>query len=186
MYKLYNNYINFIIIHSFYMRSVFLNIETDIKPAEAINVIHQAFKRYETEPQPSSALNETEDSIHNELNQGTELFGIYDNDELIGIVKCILNNEYIYFSRLSVLPKNQGKGIATSLVEYLEGYAIQNNIYVSKCKVRKNEKDNIALYSKLGYEIVKEEVIVNKNGDVIPTITMRKNLNPKLDEVSNA
>ena len=171
------------IIRLFEIRSVFLKVETNIKPAEAINVIHQAFKRYETEPQPSSALNETEDSIHNELNQGTELFGVFDNDELIGIVKCVLNNEYIYFSRLSVLPKNQGKGIATSLVKYLEDYDIQNNILVSKCKVRKNEKDNIALYSKLGYEIVKEEIIVNKNGDDIPTITMRKNLNPKVDYI---
>lgn len=156
-----------------------MKIETNIKPAEAINVIHQAFKRYETDPQPSSALNETEDSIRNELNQGTELFGVYDHDKLIGIVKCVLNNEYIYFSRLSVLPQNQGKGIATSLIKYLEDYAIQNNIFVSKCKVRKNEKDNIALYTKLGYEIVKEEIIVNKNGDDIPTITMCKNLTQK-------
>ena len=160
-----------------------MKIETNIKPAEAINVIHQAFKRYETDPQPSSALNETEDSIRNELNQGTELFGVYDHDKLIGIVKCVLNNEYIYFSRLSVLPQNQGKGIATSLIKYLEDYAIQNNIFVSKCKVRKKEKDNIALYSKLGYEIVKEEIIVNKNGDDIPTITMRKNLTSKVGEV---
>ena len=158
-----------------------MNITTNIKLAEAINVIHQAFKRYETEPQPSIALNETEESIHNELNQGTELFGVYDHDELIGIVKCLLNHDDIYFSRLSVLPKNQGKGVATSLVNYLEDYAIQNNIFASQCKVRKKEKYNIALYSKLGYEIVKEEIIVNKNGDDIPTVTMRKNLNLKVN-----
>jgi len=155
-----------------------LKIETNIKPTEAINVIHQAFKRYETDPQPSSALNETEkNTIQNELNQGTELFGVYENDKLVGIVKCVLNNEYIYFSRLAVLPQNQGKGIATSLVKHLEDYAIQNNVFTSKCKVRKSEKNNIALYSKLGYDIVKEEMIVNKNGDEIPTLTMRKNLN---------
>ena len=156
-----------------------MKIDTNINPTEAINVIHQAFKRYETDPQPSSALSETEKTIQNELNQGTELFGVYDNDKLIGIVKYVLNNEYIYFSRLSVLPQNQGKGIATSLVNHLEYYAIQNNVFVSKCKVRKSEKNNIALYSKLGYDIVKEEIIVNKNGDEIPTITMSKNLNPK-------
>ena len=156
-----------------------MKIDTNINPTEAINVIHQAFKRYETDPQPSSALSETEKTIENELNQGTELFGVYDNDKLIGIVKYVLNNEYIYFSRLSVLPQNQGKGIATSLVNHLEYYAIQNNVLVSKCKVRKSEKYNIALYSKLGYDIVKEEIIVNKNGDEIPTITMSKNLNPK-------
>ena len=155
----------------------FLKIEMNIKPTEAINVIHQAFKRYETDPQPSSALNETENTIQNELNQGTEIFGVYENDKLIGIVKCVLNNEYIYFSRLSVLPQNQGKGIATSLIKHLEDYAIQNNVFTSKCKVRKSEKNNIALYSKLGYDIVKEEMIVNKNGDGIPTLTMRKNLN---------
>lgn len=82
----------------------------NIDPFKAVSVIHQAFKRYETDPQPSSALNETADSISTELKQGTELFGVYDNDELIALVKCILNEEFIYFSRLSVLPKNPGEG----------------------------------------------------------------------------
>lgn len=153
-----------------------MKIEKKIKPTEAVKVIHEAFKRYETDPQPSSALNETEDSILTELKKGTEMFGVYDNNELIALVKCILNKEYIYFSRLSVLPENQGNGVATNLVKYLEGYAMQNNIFVSVCKVRKSEKNNISLYSKLGYKIVKEEIIINKNGDEIPTVTMQKNL----------
>lgn len=84
----------------------------------------------------------------------------------------------IHNSRLPVLPKKQGKGIATSLINYLENCAIQKNIFVSKCKVRKKEKHNIALYSKLGYAIVKEELITNPNGDSIPTVTMLKILNP--------
>lgn len=153
-----------------------MHIETNIKAAEAIDVIHQAFKRYETDPQPSSALNETEQTIQNELKQGIKLFGAYDEDELIGIVKCLLKNEYIYFSRLSVLPKNQGKGVATRLINYLEDYSMQHNRFVSKCKVRKNEKYNISLYSKLGYEIVSEEIIINANGDEISTVTMSKEL----------
>lgn len=163
-----------------------MKIRKNIKPTEAINVIHQAFKRYETDPQPSSALNETERMLQNELNQGTELFGLYDDhNQLIGVVKYVLHNEYIYFSRLSVLPQNQGKGMATNLVMHLEEYAIQNNVFVSKCKVRKSEKNNIALYSKLGYDIVKEETIINKNGDEIPTVTMSKNLYSKVNEVLN-
>ena len=148
----------------------------NIEPAKAVKVIHEAFKRYETDSQPSSALNETADSIITELKQGTEMFGVYDNDELIALVKCILNDGFMYFSRLSVLPKNQGEGVATNLVKYLEGYAVQNNIFVSKCKVRKIEKNNIALYSKMGYKIVKEEIIINKNGDEIPAVTMQKKL----------
>lgn len=98
------------------------------------------FKRYETDPQPSSALNETTESLQHELNQGTKLFGVYDQDEIIGIVKCVFNQEMIYFSRLSVLPKNQGKGVAKTLIQYIENYAIQNHIYISQCKVRKKEK----------------------------------------------
>ena len=49
-----------------------------------------------------------------------------------------------------------------------------------------SEKNNIALYSKLGYDIVKEEIIINKNGDEIPTVTMSKNLYSKVNEVLNA
>lgn len=169
---MYNYKYIFIIIR----KGVNLKIEMNIEPAKAVKVIHQAFKRYETDSQPSSALNETADTIITELKQGTEMFGVYDNDELIALVKCVLNDEFMYFSRLSVLPKNQGKGVATNLVKYLEGYAVQNNIFLSKCKVRKSEKNNIALYTKLGYKIVKEEIIINKNGDEIPAVTMQKNL----------
>lgn len=153
-----------------------MKIQTDIKASDAITVIHQAFKRYETDPQPSSALNETEQTIQNEMNRGTKLFGVYDNEVLIAVVKCVLKEEYIYFSRLSVLPENQGKGVATKLINFVENYSLENNRFVSTCKVRKSEEGNIALYSKLGYEIVNEEIIVNANGDEIPTLTMSKNL----------
>lgn len=153
-------------------------VKTEIKAADAIVVIHQAFKRYETDPQPSSALNETEQTLQQEMNQGTKLFGIVDHDELIGIVKCVLKEDHIYFSRLSVLPKNQGKGVATRLIQFLEGVALKNNRFVSTCKVRKREEGNIALYSKLGYKIVQEERIINANGDEIPTVTMSKQLRP--------
>lgn len=153
-----------------------MEIKTNIHPAEAIYVIHQAFKRYETDFQPSSALNETTESLQKELKKGTQLFGAYDEGKLVGVVKSILNDEYIYFARLSVLPKNQGKGVAKALIQHIENYAIQHYIFECHCKVRKSEKGNIALYSKLGYEIVEEEIIVNKNGDEIPTVTMRKKL----------
>ena len=53
-----------------------MKIDTNINPTEAINVIHQAFKRYETDPQPSSALSETEKTIQNDFTQGTALFGV--------------------------------------------------------------------------------------------------------------
>lgn len=153
-----------------------MEIKTNIHPADAIYVIHQAFKHYETDPQPSSALNETTESLQKELNEGTKLLGAFDKEKLIGVVKYILNDEHIYFARLSVLPKNQGKGAAKALIQHIENIAIQNQKNESQCKVRKSEKGNIALYSKLGYEIVKEELIVNKNGDEIPTVTMVKKL----------
>ena len=63
-----------------------MNIPSTITPTEAIDVIHAAFKRYETGPKPSSVLEETAQTVEQELKRGTKLYGIYEEARLIAVV----------------------------------------------------------------------------------------------------
>lgn len=150
------------------------SIQTVTNSKQIIDVIHAAFKRYESDPMPSSALSETSMTIEENLKDGIRIFGVYVKEHLVGVVKVTNQMDSLYFSRLSVLPTHQGKGIASALVTYIEKVAAEENINRIQCKVRKSEKDNIRLYNKLGYRIIKEELTTSPTGFVMETVTMEK------------
>ena len=141
---------------------------------QIIEVIHAAFKRYEDDPMPSSALTETVSTIKKELEGNVLILGAEILGKLVGVVKVTYHKEYIYFSRLSVLPEYQGNGIASKLVTYIGKLAVKEQIPYVCCKVRKSEGANIRLYKKLGYHISKEEVMTSPLGYVMETLTMEK------------
>ncbi|GLC88891.1 GNAT family N-acetyltransferase [Lysinibacillus piscis] len=149
-------------------------IQRNEQPTEIIQVIHAAFQRYENEPVPSSALQETALSIQEELNQGVLIFGASEQDTLIAVVKCTIQQASLYFSRLAVLPSAQGKGVATQLLYFIEQFAIAQQLSYITCKVRQSEQKNICYYQKLGYRIILEETIVSTMGSRIPIVTMEK------------
>ncbi|QCR30969.1 GNAT family N-acetyltransferase [Lysinibacillus sp. SGAir0095] len=139
------------------------------------NIMIQAFLEYDQVGMPSSALKETIYSIQEDLDNGEQAFIGYDqNRKPVAMVRFQVKNNYVYFYRLSVLPECQGKGYAKQLLKALEVYAKQNAIPEVHCKVRKNVERNVQLYVKLGYEVYEEEVAQLISGDVIPVVSMRK------------
>ena len=143
---------------------------------QIIEVIHAAFKRYETDPMPSSALSETSATIEEELKNGVLIFGAYVKETLVGVIKITPYSDHLYFSRLAVIPIAQGKGIASAIIASIEDFAAKQQIHRITCKVRKSEADNIRLYSKLGYQITKEEMTTSPLGFVMSTVTMEKSI----------
>lgn len=114
-----------------------------------IRIILVAFKRYE----------------------GTIIFSLTEQNEIVVVVKCKLEADILYFSRLSVFPSAQRKGLATQLVHYIEQYATNRHLKYVICKVRKSENGNVRLYTGLGYQIVEEDI--NRG---VPTVTMVKSM----------
>ncbi|MEK3763934.1 GNAT family N-acetyltransferase [Solibacillus sp. FSL K6-4121] len=141
---------------------------------QIIKVIHAAFKRYEDDPMPSSALIETASTIKKELESNVLILGTEFLGQIVGVVKVVYHKDYIYFSRLSVLPEYQGRGIASKLVKHIEKLAVNEEIPYVRCKVRKSEEANIRLYRKLGFHISIEEVMTSPLGFVMETLTMEK------------
>ena len=152
------------------------SIQSVTNSEQIINVIHAAFKRYEADPMPSSAKSETSVTIEEEMKNGKLIFGAFAKGSLVGVIKVTKYSDHLYFSRLAVIPSEQGKGIASALVAYIENLAANESINRITCLVRKSETDNIRLYTKLGYQITKEEITTSPLGYVMPLVTMEKEI----------
>ena len=79
------------------------------------------------------------------------------------MLKLTTKENALYFSRLSVPPAYQKRGIASTLVNYLSSLSQERGIPVIQCKVLKGELSNIRLYEKLGYTIISEEITIVTN-----------------------
>lgn len=155
-----------------------LNIIRRVSDSQQIlEVIHAAFKRYEQEQMPSSALVESKVTIEQELLDGVLMFGAERDAQLVGVVKVTSNKDHVYFSRLAVLPEFQKQGIARLLVKFVEQFAKKEQMRTVRCKVRKSEEDNIRLYKNLGFHIAKEEFTPSPLGFMMETVTMDKEVN---------
>ena len=134
-----------------------------------------AFEETRSYPIASSALDETVNTIEIELSQGAKGFIVERKGKPVAGVRVKLEDDAIYFYRLSVLPSERGKGHAKKLLQHIEKYAQAFGHKISRCKVRVEVERNIDLYNKYGYAI-KESSIVSRGGVKIPTVTMEKEL----------
>lgn len=149
------------------------------KEADA-SIVHQimrsAFSEYQDKIPPSSALDETVQSVSESIQNGENVFIAYDEKEPVGMVRFKQEKNALYFYRLSVVPEKQGKGVAKKLLKSLEETALKKNINEIQCKVRMDVQKNVVLYSSLGYTIFDEEVVHKPNGIKLHVVSMKKEL----------
>ena len=136
----------------------------------------QAFSEYKNEVPPSSALDETVDSIIDAMENGEKSLIAFSENIPVAMVRFQLKEDGLYFYRLSVIPEKQGKGIAKKLLQSLEEIAKKEGLTTIYCKVRLNVPRNIYLYQSLGYEITNEEIVHKPNGIDLRVVTMIKSL----------
>ncbi|WP_416825139.1 GNAT family N-acetyltransferase [Ectobacillus polymachus] len=136
----------------------------------------QAFMEYKDEVPPSSALEETVQSIAIALKNGEQGLIGYVEHEPVGMVRFQVKENGLYFYRLSVIPEKQGQGIAKKILKSLEEYANNKEISSLLCKVRMTVPKNIHLYRSIGYSIYNEEVVHKPNGININVVSMQKQL----------
>lgn len=137
----------------------------------------KAFSEYKNAVPPSSALDETVQSITTDIKNGEQCIIGYLDNQPVGMVRFQLQEVGLYFFRLSVIPEKQGKGIAKKLLNFLEDYAKEKELPAILCKARENVPRNIYLYQSLGYEIIDEELLQKDNGIKYKIVTLFKRLN---------
>lgn len=144
---------------------------TDAKTMHEIMI--KAYEETRNYPAYSSALDETVETIQAEFAQGGRGFIYEKKGEPIASIRFKVEDDAIYFHRLSVLPEHRGKGYAKKLVLHIEKYANAYNLDKMRVKVRKEVERNMELYQAQGYTIV-DESITNRDGVQIPIVTMEK------------
>ncbi|MGB3891325.1 GNAT family N-acetyltransferase [Priestia megaterium] len=135
----------------------------------------QAFSVYRDSVPPSSALDETIESIMQSLKHGKKAVILYVENKPVAMARFTLEETSLYFYRLSVIPAFQGKGMAKQLIQWLETYAKEYGKESLLCKVRMSVFRNIALYESIGFYIEQKE-IVHRDGVDIPVVNMKKEI----------
>lgn len=143
------------------------------------NIMMQAYEEYRIETPPSSALDETPESIQAALKDDELAFLYYDEEVAVGSVRFKIEQQTVYFFRLAVIPTYRGKKIARKLILQLENYAQINQLTSLICKVRMEVPRNIHLYESIGFKMIATEMLPKPNGRQIPVATMAK---PLIDE----
>jgi len=140
------------------------------------SLMMMAFEEYRTATPPSSALEETEESVLQALRDGSESAAIlYEDDTATAMVRFKYDGEAIYFFRLSVVPHRRRRGYAKQLIKWIEKQGVSKGLTLSRCKVRQSVQNNLMLYQDMGYEIVDQELVVRPTGTV-KALTMEKKL----------
>ena len=108
-----------------------MNTEIRLVTEKELQIVHklmlEAFEEYRFLDVPSSALNESLESLLNAIRIGSEqaLLCLVDGEPL-GSSRFTIKGDSLYFSRLSVTPNARGKGIAKAMLMWLEKYAYEN------------------------------------------------------------
>ncbi|WP_017726035.1 GNAT family N-acetyltransferase [Halalkalibacterium ligniniphilum] len=154
-------------------------MENRLATAGDAPIIHalmiRAFEEYRHAEPPSSALDETIESISSGLQKDEQAFIHYLKDKAVGMLRFHVRDDHIYFFRLSVVPEHQGKGVAKKLLKVLENYAKKHHKATITCKVRVDVPRNIHLYESIGYHICEKERIPKPKGNV-NVVSMKKTL----------
>ncbi|UVI29451.1 GNAT family N-acetyltransferase [Paenibacillus spongiae] len=149
--------------------------------ADDAHLVHhcmiRAFEEYRYADIPSSALDEAVNSIEESFRSGMEQALVYVEDGIPwGSVRFKTDADSLYFFRLSVCPEARGRGIAKSMLAWLENMAREQEKTKLWCRVRMSVPQNILLYQSMGYQVHKEEVVINPNGFPVRTVLMQKEI----------
>jgi ribosomal protein S18 acetylase RimI-like enzyme len=162
-------------------------MKMEIKIAEETDVpvvyklMLEAFEEYRTLDVPSSALNESLEALQIAVKSNFEKALLCSiNGVPLGSCRFTMEEDALYFSRVSVTPSARGKGIAKAMLLWLEKYAYDHFHRKIECRVRVSLQKNIGLYESMGYLISKEEVVTNSNGFLVKTVVMEKTLMNRL------
>jgi Acetyltransferases len=110
------------------------------------------------------------------MSEGEKALIAFYDEAPVGMVRYLLKTDHLYFFRLSVIPEQQGRGIAKKILDQLENAALANNKYEIRCRVRQYVERNLHLYQSVGYLIYDHEIVYKPDGVAIDVVKMRKNL----------
>lgn len=155
--------------------------DVEIRPGTAqdatviYSLMQEAFDEYRAAVPPSSALDETIDSVREALQSGTEAAILLEDDRPTAMVLYKMEGDTITFSRLSVVPSRRRRGYGKRLIQWVERQGISKGMNVIRCRIRQSVQNYATMYENMGYEIVDQQLEVRPGGTV-KILTLEKKL----------
>jgi len=113
-----------------------------------------AFAEYVGQLNPESPCHtESVEQVEAALLDGGAILAWVDG-QAVGSARYALHERGFYVGRVSVLPEFRGCGVARAMMEYMETVARDYGYRAMELCSRLNLPKNIALYERLGYQIV--------------------------------
>ena len=95
-------------------------------------------------------------------------FGAFINEQLVAIVSCFLTSDEMQFRKLATIESEQGRGIASQLLNYILQIAKEKGLKKVWCNARTNKrsfyekfgmKDTLQTFTKAGQDFTIMEVV---------------------------
>ena len=135
-------------------------------------IMQTAFAEYIGKLNPASPCHtETVGDVAEAIHKGGAILAWLDGVP-VGSARYALYADLFYVGRVSVLPEYRGMGIASAMMEHLEAIARDAGYTQIQLGSRLSLPRNIALYQRLGYEIVRREQ-VSPDADIQVTMVKR-------------
>ncbi|MBF4473722.1 GNAT family N-acetyltransferase [Flavobacterium sp. HJJ] len=109
-------------------------------------------------PNLQSVQNDVEKGQGFVLTEGETITGysavlINDEPEYAKIIgKWLTNDDFVVFHRVAISENHLGKGLAKKMLEYIEDFALSNNIYSVKADTNFDNTAMLKIFEKSGYK----------------------------------
>jgi GNAT superfamily N-acetyltransferase len=117
-------------------------------------IMQEAFAEYIGVLRPESgAHTETAEDVRSVLALGGGILA-WLGDDAVGAARYERRAACLYVRRVAVLPAYRGRGVASAMMRHLERVAHELGLPAMQVGVRMSLPGNLALYRRLGYELV--------------------------------
>lgn len=138
--------------------------------ADMVSVIHEAFGARPPLNPPSTAIDETPDTIAAALAQGGGLFATVNGRPAGALVIAAVQPGLATFQRVSVHPDFQRHGVASAMVAAAQEYAAELGFDRVELFAREEFADLIQYWQHRGFEVVRTESHGVVLGKVLPVM----------------
>jgi ribosomal protein S18 acetylase RimI-like enzyme len=136
------------------------------------DIMQHAFAEYLGVLDPPSGVHaETLDDVIHAMDDGGAVLAWIDNQP-VGTARYAYHGDSCYIGRVSVLPAYRGQGIASAMMDYIEGIARAHGSAYLEIAVRVALESNVHLYERIGYTIT-ETFEHPKGGGMVATMVKR-------------